>query len=114
MLTDTKLRTLKAKAKLYRVADTNGLCIEVRTNGARIWRYRYRYAGKASMVGLGEYPAVPLTEARAERDRLRLLVKGGGTRRTSPGPNVRPSWSMPRPPLPRSPLSCWRSGRRKG
>lgn len=78
MLTDTKLRTLKAKAKLYRVADTNGLCIEVRTNGARIWRYRYRYAGKASMVGLGEYPAVPLTEARAERDRLRLLVKGGG------------------------------------
>jgi integrase len=78
MLTDTKLRTLKAKAKLYRVADTNGLCIEVRTNGARIWRYRYRYAGKASMVGLGEYPAVTLAEARAERDRLRVLVKGGG------------------------------------
>ncbi|MFZ2751992.1 MAG: Arm DNA-binding domain-containing protein, partial [Lysobacteraceae bacterium] len=78
MLTDTKLRTLKAKAKLYRVADTNGLCIEVRTNGARIWRYRYRYAGKASMVGLGEYPAVSLAEARAERDRLRVLVKGGG------------------------------------
>ena len=78
MLTDTKLRTLKAKAKLYRVADTNGLCIEVRTNGARIWRYRYRFAGKASMVGLGEYPAVSLAEARAERDRLRVLVKGGG------------------------------------
>ncbi len=77
MLTDTKLRTLKAKATLYRVADTNGLCIEVRTNGARVWRYRYRYAGKASMVGLGEYPAVSLAEARAERDRLRMLVKGG-------------------------------------
>jgi hypothetical protein len=58
MLTDTKLRTLKAKAKLYRVADTNGLCIEVRTNGARIWRYRYRYAGKASLLGLGNYPTV--------------------------------------------------------
>lgn len=42
MLTDTKLRTLKAKAKLYRVADTNRLCIEVRTNGARIWRYSPR------------------------------------------------------------------------
>ncbi len=34
-------------------------------NGSRIWRYRYRYAGKASMVGLGGYPAVPLAEARA-------------------------------------------------
>ena len=29
MLTDTKLRGLKPKAKVYRVADTNGLCIEV-------------------------------------------------------------------------------------
>ena len=78
MLTDTKLRTSKPKATVYRIADSNGLCIEVRPNGSRIWRYRYRYAGKASMVGLGEYPAVPLAEARAERDRLRALVKGGG------------------------------------
>ena len=78
MLTDTKLRTSKPKATVYRIADSNGLCIEVRPNGSRIWRYRYRYAGKASMVGLGEYPAVSLADARAERDRLRMLVKGGG------------------------------------
>jgi hypothetical protein len=38
MLTDTKLRGLKAKATVYRVADTNGLCIEVRTTGAKLWR----------------------------------------------------------------------------
>ena len=77
MLTDTKLRTLKPKAKVYRVADTNGLCIEVRTTGAKLWRYRYRYAGKASMAALGEYPLMSLSEARAERDRMRGLVKGG-------------------------------------
>lgn len=77
MLTDTKLRTLKPKAKVYRVADTNGLCIEVRTTGAKLWRYRYRYAGKASMAALGEYPLMSLSEARAERDRMRRLVKGG-------------------------------------
>lgn len=103
MLTDTRLRTSKPKATLYRIADRNGRCIEVRPNGSRIWRYRYRYAGKASMVGLGEYPAVSLAEARAERDRLRVLVKGGGTtRRTRHGPNVRPNWSMPKRPSPRS------------
>ena len=77
MLTDTKLRGLKAKATVYRVADTNGLCIEVRTTGAKLWRYRYRYAGKASMAALGEYPMMALAEARAERDRMRALVKGG-------------------------------------
>lgn len=77
MLTDTKLRGLKPKAKVYRVADTNGLCIEVRTTGAKLWRYRYRYAGKASMAALGSYPMTGLAEARAERDRMRALVKGG-------------------------------------
>lgn len=77
MLTDTKLRSLKPKTSLYRVADSNGLAIEVRPTGSKQWRYRYRYAGKANMAALGEYPAVSLLEARAERDRLRRLLKGG-------------------------------------
>lgn len=37
MLTDTKIRTLKPRATAYRVADTNGLCIEVRPSGAKAW-----------------------------------------------------------------------------
>ena len=77
MLTDTKLRSLKPRDSAYRVADTNGLCIEIRPTGAKVWRYRYRYAGKASIVTMAEYPAMALSEARAERDKLRALVKGG-------------------------------------
>jgi len=77
MLTDTKLRALKPRAKPYRLADTNGLCVEVRPTGVKAWRYRYRYAGKASMVTIAEYPAMSLGEARVERDRLRALVRGG-------------------------------------
>jgi len=77
MLTDTKLRSLKPCEDAYRVADTNGLCIEVRPSGAKVWRYRYRHSGKASMITLAEYPIMSLGGARAERDRLRALVKGG-------------------------------------
>lgn len=77
MLTDTKLRTLKPREKVYRIADTNGLCIEVRPTGAKLWRYRYRHAGKPSMTALGEYPTLSLSEARAERDKARALVKSG-------------------------------------
>lgn len=77
MLTDTKLRSLKPREDAYRVADTNGLCIEVRPSGAKVWRYRYRHSGKASMITLAEYPIMSLGEARAERDKLRALVKGG-------------------------------------
>jgi len=77
MLTDTKIRTLKPKAAAYRIADSNGLVIEVRPSGSKAWRYRYRYAGKASMVTIDEYPSMSLQQARAERDKLRALLRGG-------------------------------------
>lgn len=77
MLTDTKLRALKSKDRPYRVADSNGLCIEVRPSGSKAWRYRYRYASKASIVTIDEYPSMSLQQARAERDKLRALLRGG-------------------------------------
>jgi len=77
MLTDTKVRTLKPKAAAYRIADSNGLVIEVRPTGSKTWRYRYRYAGRASMVTIDEYPSMSLQQARAERDKLRALLRGG-------------------------------------
>lgn len=77
MLTDTKLKALKVQNASYRVADSNGLCIEVRPTGAKVWRYRYRINDKASMVTIGEYPAVSLQQARTERDKLRAMVKAG-------------------------------------
>ncbi|MFT3792048.1 MAG: integrase arm-type DNA-binding domain-containing protein [Rudaea sp.] len=77
MLTDAKLRVMKPRRVLYRVADANGLCIEVPTSGARLWRFRYRFNGKASMLSLGEYPAVSLVDARARRDEARKLLNAG-------------------------------------
>ena len=77
MLTDTKIRALKPRASVYRTADTNGLALEVRPSGAKFWRFRYRFAGKANMVALGQYPSVTLQKARGERDRLQALLKGG-------------------------------------
>jgi integrase len=77
MLTDTRLRALKAKTAIYRVADTNGLCIEIRPHGGKVWRYRYRFGGNASMVTIGEYPTLSLVQARTERDRLRAMIRAG-------------------------------------
>jgi len=76
-LTDTAIRGLKPKAKVYRIADTNGLTLEVRPTGAKFWRYRYRFAGKANMLALGQYPSMSLQQARKERDRLRGLLQAG-------------------------------------
>src|ERR1700733_10324569 len=84
-LNQTQLKNLAPKATLYRVADANGLCLEVSPNGAKIWRYRYRFAGTASMVALGKYPAVSLLDARRKRDEARALLVAG----VNPAANMR-------------------------
>ncbi|WP_298194208.1 integrase arm-type DNA-binding domain-containing protein [Metallibacterium sp.] len=77
MLTDTKLKTQRPRATLYRLADGNGLCIEVPPNGSRLWRFRYRFSGTARMLSLGAWPAVTLADARQQRDEARKLVAKG-------------------------------------
>ena len=77
MLTDTKLKALKPRGKLYRLADGAGLCIEVHPSGARYWRFRYRFAGKAKMLSLGVYPEVSLADARQRLEDVRRLLGCG-------------------------------------
>ncbi|MCF7751691.1 Arm DNA-binding domain-containing protein [Bacillus subtilis subsp. subtilis] len=74
MLTDTKLRSLKPKSAVYRVADASGLCIEVRPTGTKVWRYRYRYLGKASIITIDEYGTLAdvLCEMRDTRVSVRF------------------------------------------
>ena len=45
MLTDTKARQAKAKAKPYKLADDKGLYLYVSPSGAKSWRYDYRIDG---------------------------------------------------------------------
>lgn len=45
MLTDMKCRTAKPKEKLYRLNDFNGLYLEVKPNGEKAWRYRFKLNG---------------------------------------------------------------------
>ena len=77
MLTDTGIRNAKQRAKPYKLADGHGLYLEVRPTGAKLWRYRYRIAGKENLFALGEYPTLRLADARDERAAARELVKQG-------------------------------------
>jgi integrase len=82
-LTDAKIRNTKSGAKPIRLTDGGGLYLEVRTTGAKLWRYRYRIAGKENVFAVGEYfndkreGSITLDAARGERDKARALVKQG-------------------------------------
>ena len=73
-LTDTAARTAKPREKLYRLTDSAGLCLEVTPGGSKLWRFRYRFGGKAKMMGLGTYPSVTLAKARERREDARRLL----------------------------------------
>ena len=77
MLTDTKIRNLKKKKKLYRIADSHGLALEINPNGSKLWRHRYRFNNRATMMSLGAYPLVSLFEARQARDKNRQMLHKG-------------------------------------
>lgn len=77
MLTDVKARQSKAGTKTIKLADSHGLLLEVKPNGAKSWRYRYKIDGKENTFAIGNYPEISLQDARAARDAARLLVKQG-------------------------------------
>lgn len=95
MLTDTQIRNAKTSDKPLKLNDGKGLFLEVRANGSKLWRYRYKISDKENLFAVGDYCQQPageteeegkarrggrrftLSEARAERERCRGLVKQG-------------------------------------
>lgn len=76
-LSDVKLRSLKSKAKPYRVADGLGLYVQVATTGQRLWRYKYRFGGKEKLLALGMFPEVTLKTAREKLMMARAQLATG-------------------------------------
>jgi len=63
-LSDAAIRLVKPRPKTYKLADGQGLYLEVAPNGSRYWRLKYRFAGKEKRLALGVYPTVTLAKAR--------------------------------------------------
>jgi integrase len=57
--------------------DGGGLYLDVRQNGARYWRLKYRFVGLEKLLSLGIYPEVSLAEARRLRDGARAQLRNG-------------------------------------
>lgn len=76
-LTDLKIRKAVPAEKPYKLLDGNGLHIEIRPQGSKNWRYRFRLQGKESVFAIGPYPEISLAEARTQRDKAKELVKQG-------------------------------------
>lgn len=63
MLTDTKLKLLKPKKKLYKVADRDGLYVAVLKLSAISFRYDYRINDRRQTIAIGLNGQFTLSEA---------------------------------------------------
>ena len=76
-LTDLQIRNAKPRGKPYKMGDSLGLFLLVQPTGGKLWRLKYRMAGKEKKLGLGTYPDGGLSEARKGRDDARALIAQG-------------------------------------
>lgn len=76
-LSDIATRKAKPAAKPYKLADGGGMYLLVNPTGSKLWRWKYRVAGKEKLLALGSYPDVTLIAARAACAEARNKLKQG-------------------------------------
>ncbi|MCE9786497.1 MULTISPECIES: tyrosine-type recombinase/integrase [Shewanella] len=79
MLTDTKLRNLKPRDKLYKVNDRDGLYVAVTPAGSISFRYNYSIHGRQETITFGRYGVggITLAEARERLGEAKRMVADG-------------------------------------
>ena len=66
MLTAQEIKSISCPPdkKQVKKSDGKGLFILVKNNDSKLWRLRYKYAGRHQEMALGGYPTISLSEAR--------------------------------------------------
>lgn len=79
MLTDTKLRNLKPRDKLYKENDRDGLCVAVTPAGSISFRYNYSIHGRQESITFGRYGVggITLAEARERLGEAKKMLAAG-------------------------------------
>lgn len=83
MLTDSQVKALKPKDKMYSLADGEGLSIDVLPNGKKKWTLSYRVSGKQSRKRIGDYPELGCKDARLLAREIKKELTGKRTNQKS-------------------------------
>lgn len=76
-LTDEEIKSLKPKAKPYKISMGNSLHLNIQPNGSIYWRAKYRLGGKEKTLSIGTYPKISISEARKILDNAKVMMRNG-------------------------------------
>lgn len=79
MLTDTALKALKPKDKIYKMSDRDGMYVVVKPTGGIVFGLDYRLNGRRETLTIGKYgrDGITLAEARERCFEARRAVRDG-------------------------------------
>ena len=77
MLTDRRIRAAKPLGRPYKLFDARGLYLYVTPQGSRLWRLKYRWAGREKTLSFGRFPEVGLADARERQAKARKMLREG-------------------------------------
>ena len=76
-LTELQVRNAKPAERAYKLSDGEGLFLLVQPNRSKLWRMKYRFAGKEKLLSFGAYLALGIAAARQKRCSSREILKRG-------------------------------------
>ncbi|EIF29503.1 Integrase [Burkholderia sp. Ch1-1] len=78
-LTDMACRNAKhnPEGKGNKLFDGGGLFLELMPSGSKKWRLKFRFNGRENRMSFGDYPTVPLSDARERREAAKKLLASG-------------------------------------
>ena len=68
--TDPAIKKAKVKEKPYKLADEKGLCLFVKPNGGKLWRFKYGSGGKEKLLAHRAF------QSRIFRSTIRRSIDG--------------------------------------
>lgn len=77
MLTNLQIDRLKPEVKTKKYSDRDGLTLEVRPSGKKVFIFRFQWQRKPQTITLGNYPTLTLAAARTLSAKYRASVDRG-------------------------------------
>jgi hypothetical protein len=76
LLYETDVKNAKPRTNQYKMYDSDGLLLLVTPAGGRLWKLKYRWAGREKSLSLGAYPEISLSVARKRCEDARKQIPG--------------------------------------
>ncbi len=77
LLQDITIKKAKPQEKEYFLNDGGGLRLLIKTNGLKLWEFRFTVNGQRKKTSFKTYPTVTLKEARTKRQEYQTLINSG-------------------------------------